>query len=217
VGKDQVRPFIWRGEQTGYGVAWICGKCGRLILAQVLGKREEPGLENLAVEVLSHLEDHGREGWNVWSLYDLRTELPEDFEVTKTQLRAGLTELTFDRKPERILVARWGMAETALRGSSLQDWTVKRLWGSLRGFHPVSEESGFRDHKALRFTGQAVAPLGMAVRLGRHLAQQAHADQLLGYVWHCAPTNRIYVIYGIVDLVSRELVDQVRDRTTCHE
>lgn len=216
VGKDQIRPFLWRGENAGYGVGWIC-KCGRLVLAQVLGDRDEPGLEALAVEILSHLEDHARQGWNLWSLYDLSTELPEGFQLTKTQLRAGLTELTFDRKPERVVTARWGMAETALRGTTLRSWAVTRLWKALRNFRPNSEEFSFRGHEGLRITGEAAAPLGMAVRLGKHLVQQSHADQLVGYVWHCAPSNRIYVVYGMVDVTHRDLLDQIRDRTICHE
>jgi hypothetical protein len=217
LGKDQIRPFVWRSETVSYGVGWICKKCNRLVLAQVLGHREEAGLEALAVEVLSHLEDHGRDGWKVWSLYDLYTEAPEDFTVSKSNFRAGLTELNFTRAAERIVVARWGMAETALRGTTLSGWARVQLYAPLRSYAPKMEELSFRDHETLRLTGEAGAPLGMALRVGRHLAQKVHADQLLGYIWHCPETNRLYVVYGIVDVNNRELVDQVRDRTKCHE
>lgn len=216
VGKDQVHPFQWRGaEQQAYGVGWIC-KCGRLVLAQVLGKPEEAGLEKLAVEVLAALEDHGTKGWQVWSMYELYTELPETFTLGNSSVRAGLTELSFQRDSERITVTRWGMAGTALRGGTLSQWARKQLWGALRSYNPTAEETSFRGHEALLLTGEAVAPLGLAVRLGRHLVQKTHADQLRGYVWHCPESNRLYAVYGIVDVGNRDLVAEVRERTVCH-
>lgn len=216
IGKDQIQPFTWRGEQAGYGVAWLCKKCGRVILAQLLGKTDEADLEQLAVRVLSSIQDHPAHDWVTWSLYDLHTEVPQGFEVTDTELRAGLTQLSFRRESERLVIARWGLAETALRGRSLKVWAGEQLDKQLRPYRPSVEETDFRGHVALHVTGEAITPLGMWFRLVRHLVQKEHADQLAGYIWHCAPTNRIYVVYGMVDVAHKDLVKQVRDRTRCH-
>lgn len=216
IGKDKVQPFTWRGEQAGYGVAWLCKQCGRVILAQLLGPAEEPNLEQLAVQVLSHIQDHPVGDWATWALYDLHTEVPQGFEVTGTELRAGLTQLSFRRETERLVIARWGMAETALRGRSLEAWAGEQLDKPFRLYRPSAEETEFREHTALQVTGEALTPLGTWVRLFRHLVQKEHADQLVAYIWHCPPTNRIYVVYGMVDVSHKDMIKEVRDRTRCH-
>lgn len=216
VGKDEMQAFTWQGKQKGYGVAWYCGKCGRIVIAQVLGQPEEPGLEERAVRLLANLEDHPRDEWVTWALYDLHTQVPKQFEQSGVVLRAGLTELSFRREPERIVVSRWGMAQFARRGRPLEAWARQQLGKQFRAMRPVAAETLFRGHEAVRVVGEAQTPLGPWVRIGRHLAKREHADQLVAYIWHCEPTNRIYVVYGIVDLAHRELLEQIRDRTRCH-
>ena len=216
LGQDTMRAYTWKGRTVGYGVAWACKQCGRVVLAQVLGRPEEKGLEALAVRVLSSLEDHPRGDWITWALYDLHTEMPKDFELAGSQLRAGLTQLSFKRDPERVVIARWGMAETALRGKSLEQWAQQQFGKVFRPFEPHGEELPYRDHPAYQVRGEALGPLGAWVRVGRHLLHQRYPDQLVAYLWHCAPTNRLYVVYGIVDLENRALVEQIRDRTRCH-
>ena len=151
-----------------------------------------------------------------WALYDLHTEVPTAFELMGSELRAGLTRLRFRRDPERITVARWGMAETALGNARLEQWAQRQYEKDLRMFRPVGEEFEFRGHPALKVAGEAAMPFGPWIRVARHLAHRDHADQLACYFWHCAETNRIYVVQGVVDVSHRDVVAEVRDRTCCH-
>lgn len=216
VGKDDMRAFTWQGKQAGYGVAWYCKACSRVVIAQVLGRPEEKHLEDRAVQVLATLDDHPKGDWTTWALYDLHTEVPNDFEQAGVSLRAGLTELTFKRDTEKIVVARWGMAQVALGGKSLDVWARKQFVKPWQSFHPHSDKAIFRSHDALTVSGQSSQPFGLAIRLGRHVARKVYPDQLIAHLWHCEPTNRIYVVYGIVDVVNRGLLTEIRDRTECH-
>ena len=212
VGKDDMRAFTWQGKQAGYGVAWYCKACSRVVIAQVLGRPDEKHLEDRAVQVLATLDDHPKGDWTTWALYDLHTEVPNDFEQAGVSLRAGLTELTFKRDTEKIVVARWGMAQVALGGKSLDVWARKQFVKPWQSFHPHSDKAIFRSHDALTVSGQSSQPFGLAIRLGRHVARKVYPDQLIAHLWHCEPTNRIYVVYGIVDVVNRGLLTEIRDR-----
>ena len=216
VNKDDMRAFTWKGQSAGYGVAWYCKQCSRVVIAQALGRPDEKDLEDRAVRLLSSIEDHPRGDWTTWSLYDLHTEVPRAFDQAGVNLRAGLTELTFKRDTEKLVVARWGMAEVARRGQSLESWARRQFQKQWQPFHPTGEAATFRGHEALTVTGQSTQPFGLVVRLGRHVARKDHADQLVAHIWHCEPTNRLYVVYGIVDVMHRSLLEEIRDRTRCH-
>ena len=216
VGKDDMRPFTWQGKQAGYGVAWYCKTCGRIIIAQALGRPDEKRLEEQAVRLLSSIEDHPTGDWTTWALYDLHTEVPTGFEQAGVVLRAGLTELSFKRDTEKLVVARWGMAEIALRGKSIDSWARRQFQKQWQSFHPTGQDTIFRAHDADLITGQSTQPFGLVIRLGRHVARKDYADQLVAHLWHCEPTNRLYVVYGTVDVSHRSMLEEIRDRTRCH-
>ncbi len=216
VNKDDMRAFSWQGKGAGYGVAWYCKQCSRVVIAQVLGRPDEKHLEANAVRLLSGIDDHPRGDWTTWALYDLHTEVPISFDHAGVNLRAGLTELAFKRDTEKVVVARWGMAGIARGDQSLDAWARRQFRKQWQSFHPTSEEAVFRGHEAVTVTGQSVQPFGLVVRLGRHVAHKDHADQLVAHIWHCEPTNRLYVVYGIVDVMHRDLLVEIRDRTRCH-
>lgn len=216
IGKQDMRAFRWQGKQAGFGVAWYCKTCGRVLLAQALGRPDEKDLESRAVRLLSAIEDHPRGDWTTWALYDLHTEVPRDFEQAGVSLRAGLTELSFKRDMERLVVARWGMAQVARGGGSLESWARRQFLKSWQAFHPSGQPTVFRGHEAVYVTGQSRQPFGLVVRLGRHMARKVYADQLVAHLWHCEPTNRLYVAYGFLDVANRALLEEIRDRTRCH-
>jgi hypothetical protein len=211
-----MRAFTFSGKQAGYGVAWYCKTCGRIIIAQALGRPEEKDLEDRAVKLLASLDDHPRGDWTTWALYDLHTEVPKDFDQSAVNLRAGLTELTFKRDTEKIIVARWGLADVARRGQSLDTWARRQFLKQWQSHHPTSEGSTFRGHEAVTVTGASTQPLGLVVRIGRHAARKVYADHLIAHIWHCEPTNRLYVVSGIVDVGNQSLLEEIRDRTRCH-
>lgn len=216
VNKDDMRAFAWRGHGAGYGVAWYCKECRRVVIAQALGRPDEKDLEERAARLLTGIEDHPRGDWVTWSLYDLHTEVPSDFLQAGVRLRAGLTELSFKRDTEKIVVARWGMAQIARRGQSLEAWARRQFMKQWQSFRPSSQPAAFRGDEALTVTGQSTQPFGLVVRLGRHVTRKDYADQLVAHIWHCETTNRLYVVYGVVDVLHRDVLAEVRDRTRCH-
>lgn len=113
-GKSSLQSFAWRGDAQAYGVIWYCPQCSRVTMAQVNGPLEE-NLRPLAVQILNSLEDHSREGWDVWSAFGLLCHIPEEFELQGQQLVTGLTQLHFARRQSVIRVARYGLADVVLK------------------------------------------------------------------------------------------------------
>lgn len=113
-GKSSLQGFAWRGDVQAYGVIWYCPHCSRVTMAQVSGELGE-NLRPLAVEILGSLEDHSREGWDVWSAFGLFCHIPSDFELQGQQLVTGLTQLHFAKRQSLIRVSRYGLADVVLK------------------------------------------------------------------------------------------------------
>jgi hypothetical protein len=137
--KDQVISFGWEGapdapSSCGFGAAWFCPTCDRVTFAHVLGHRgEKPAkIERLASEILTPLECHGEGGWDSWSLYDLRIEIPTEFELGRAQVLLNKIELEWvrprpvglygwGRRAERLKLSRFPAATALLADSSLKN------------------------------------------------------------------------------------------------
>ncbi len=213
--KDALETFAWHAEQDAYGAAWLCKQCGRVVIVQVIGPADEEALAQLAEKVIASITDHPTDGWNTWAAYDFVAQIPEDFELKDQKMMAGLIELSFERNTEKITVARWGMANVALRRHALDEWAQQELGKALAAYKPTSERIKYRGHGALTLTGKRVPLTHAARRLLRHLTGQQCADQLRGFIWHCQPDNKIYVVYGYLDYQNYDLAQQIRDRIVC--
>jgi hypothetical protein len=112
--KSSLQCFAWRGDVQAYGVIWYCPQCSRVTMAQVSGGLDE-NLKPLALDILRSLEDHSREGWDVWSVYGLLCHVPSDFELQGQQLVTGLTQFHFARRQSLINVSRYGLADVVLK------------------------------------------------------------------------------------------------------
>jgi hypothetical protein len=214
--KDGLATFAWRAGQQAYGAAWLCKQCERTVVAQVLGRPDDDKLRDIAQRVISSISDHPNDGWVTWAAYDFVCQIPEDFALTGQQMYPGLIKLSFARDTETIEVGRWGMAETLLNDKPLDDWLQSELGKDLRRHSPGSEETQFRGHHAIAFSGRKMPLLASAKRFIRHILGQPAPDRLVGYAWHCPPQNKIFVLYGLLDIQNYELADQIRDRIECH-
>lgn len=217
VKKDKLQTFAWHAEQDACGAAWLCRQCGRVVIAQVMGPAGEENLGQLAEQVIATVTDHPTGGWKTWAAYNFVAELPEDFELKNQKLRAGLIEFSFERDTEKATVACWGMANVALRRRSLKEWAEQELGKALSRYGPESEPIEHRGHPALAITGKRLLPFQGIQRFFRHVAGRPWADQLRGYVWHCEPENKIYVVYAYLDHDNYDLAEQIRDRIVCHQ
>ncbi len=214
-GKDSLETFAWSAEQNAYGAAWLCKRCGRVVITQVIGSADDQNLPELAQKVIATVTDHPSGEWTTWAVYDFVAEIPQDFKPDKQKMMAGLIQLSFVRDTEKITVARWGMANVALRHQTLDEWAQQEVGKALRRYDPQSEPIEYRQHPALALTGKQLLPWQGVQRLFRHLTNQPFADQLRGYVWHCEPENKIYVIHAYLDHANYDLAEQIRDRIVC--
>ena len=215
--KDGLATFAWRAQQQAYGAAWICKQCERTVIAQVLGRPDDDELRDTAQRVITSIGDHPVDGWVTWAAYDFVCQIPEGFALTNQQMYSALLKFSFTRDTETIEVGRWGMAETLLDDKTLDDWLQSKLRKELRQHSPRSEETQFRGHPAVAFSGTRMPLLSGVKRFVRHILGQPAADKLLGHAWHCPPQNKIYVLYGLFDAQNYELADQIRDRIECHK
>ncbi len=216
LGKSGVKTFSWEGSDKAVGAAWMCKKCGRNVIIQVLGNRDEKGLERVAEQIISSTKDHPDGDWTLWAVYDFQVELPSDFKPTKQKLVAGQVELSFARDTEKITVIRWGLANVALRDRSLDQWARKELWRQLKMYGPRSEPEEFHGHEGLRISGDRIVFHEALQRFIKHIRGQFYADRLTACVWHCPAENKIYVVQTYLDIANYGLADEIVARISCH-
>lgn len=214
--KQDLNCFAWRGDVEGYGAAWYCEDCERVMVIQVMAMPDEKG-EELAREVIGTMEDHPREGWIVWSTYGLQMEVPERFELSDQKLMAGLIELHFANRGEEIVGARWGMANVALRNKSLEKWAAAEIRGYHKNIKLEFEETTFRGHPAVAVSGYFSNPLKHIQSFVMHVAGRPYPEAVKGWVWHSVDENRIYYAGALLDEDHMEIIDRVADSVACPE
>ncbi len=219
--------FSWRqGESlSGAGLIWACETCGRVLISQVRAYGKEDAIA-LAKQVLESLEDHGREGKLLWALYGLDFEAPEEYALTGQSLLAGYLELRLQKptkrfqrgEPEGLRICRWGLAETVLATTSLRDWgeSAEALG---KGLYPsAARDTIIRGHPGLEIDGESRRLLR---RLKRGVvgmlrgSAEAGAPEARGRLWHCPPSNRIYLV-EMLSSQTTEALDGVVESLRCH-
>jgi len=216
--KAGVKCFHWKGGVEGYGAAWICKECGRTMIAQVMvppGQDEEEA-RDLAGSIMLGIEDHPRDGWVLWSAYGMDCWIPEDFKLSGQRLMAGLIEFSFEKETETIKVARWGMANVALKRKSLKEWTGGEMAKDFRKHAADAEESEVKGHEALDISGSNIAGVQLLHRFYFHCTGKLFADHFLAKAWHCEPTNSIHYVETYLDRENVGLVDEIVGRVECH-
>lgn len=184
--KAQLASFGWKSDGAtlgqGYGVAWQCEKCRRVVVAQTIGRGgERPGkLQNLASEVFGSMECHGSGGWETWSVFGLRVEIPEEFRLDKARLLTGRIEFDWTRgatrgmmayfaRDERIALSRHALANVLLQNESLHDWARRVVMGA-------DKRTFYRALQAAPLPGN-LAPRGKPPRDVKTRAARVLADE----------------------------------------
>ncbi len=221
VSKRQMRKrdlncFAWHEEISGYGAAWYCEDCERAMVIQVMVKPEEDG-QDLAAEVIGNMEDHPVDGWVTWSTYGLKFQTPERFDLSQQKLMAGLIELTFEDSGEQIVAARWGMANIALGGGSLEGWAEREIKQFHKGVRLEFEQTQFRGHPAVHVTGTFVNPLRYFQSFVMHVLRRPYAEVVNGWAWHSEEENRIYYVGTLLDEKNTDIAEEIARRVDCPE
>jgi hypothetical protein len=217
--KSDILGFAWKADHQGCGMLWHCPDCDRIVIAQVLGTLEED-VPHLASKVLSSLEDHGKQGWDTWSVYGLEFQMPAAFLLEKHKLLTGQLELEFVRqKTQRILVSRWAMADTLLKEATFEEWmtySLRQRHGKEYRF-TLQESTTIKGHLALIYAGR-IKPIIQRVKdASVRFVLRRPRPILCVQAWHCAPSNKIFATHFFLPPHQERLVEEVTESVGCHE
>ncbi len=214
--RSSYRYFHWRGDSDAWGVAWYCRGCGRTTIVQVLGPPSED-VRALAESVIASLHDHPEGDWILWALYELWCEVPRQYRLTGERLMTGLLELKFEHGRSKLRITRWGLANVALRGTTLEKWLRDKNRKEWRFFTVKTGPAEVNGHSAVAVSGvPAAAPVRMFGTTLRLLGR-TYPDNLRGAAWLCEPTNKIFNVEAVVDPSDEEMVAEIISRVRCHE
>lgn len=214
--KRDLTCFAWSGGVSGYGAAWYCEDCQRVMVVQVMSRPDEDG-RALASSIIGSIEDHPHEGWVTWSTYGLQLQTPERFELREQKLMAGLIQLKFEDKGEEIVSARWGMANVALGTGALEDWAAREIGTLHKGIKLSYEETEFRGHPAVLVSGYFSNPLKHVQSFVMHVMGKPYPEAVKGWAWHSEEENRLYYVGTLLDENNAELAEEIAHRVACPE
>ena len=208
--------FSWTGAGRGQGKIWYCEKCHRVVIAQVVGQaRDQSAIAAIASQLFASLHDHSDGGYDLWALYDLQVEIPDDFRLLEQKLLSGYLSLTFGRHGEKIILDRWGLANMTLKKFKLEEWFQNNVQVNLKRMKR-DEVEGDRGHGMAHFSGGI--PLLLLARLLRDTvgSMRRFPTRYEGAVWLCAESNKIFALQTLRSKKSDTLWQDVADRLICH-
>lgn len=217
--RDVSRTFTWRADRRASGRIWHCRECGRLVIAQVTGAQGR--VSAIAPEVLRSLECHSQNpGRQLWSLYDLMTELPTDYALRgKPQLLNIYVQLPFalGQSTDTMTVEQWGVANVQLRGSYLDEWFRKKNMANEAMLRYSSSELTVHGHPALLLTGRRWGLYYWASQALPQLARlQMPATHYAACLWECPDKNKVHLVQSFSRRPILDTVMQIVERTPCH-
>ncbi len=208
--------FSWTGAGRGQGKIWYCEQCHRVVIAQVVGPaRDQGAIAAIASQLFASLQDHTRDGYDLWALYDLQVEIPTDFRLQEQKLLSGYLSLTFGRHGEKIIVDRWGLANMALKKFKLDEWFQNNAQVRLKRLKQSDVESA-KGHAVSHYSGGI--PLLVLARLLRDTvgSMRRFPTRYDGGVWECAESNKIFALQTLRSSKSETLWREILDRCVCH-
>ena len=234
-GKEQIQNFGWRGDaqspaSCGFGVAWHCPTCERVVFAHLLGQKGEnpKNVEKIAANVFPTLECHGEGGWETWSAFELRAEIPVEFVLFKAQFLVNKVELEWirpkptgiyglGRRAERLKIARFPVANVLLDGKTLEEWSEWNLGSKNKQLAlEKGEETEFNGHQAWRARG-GVKDLRIRASIWFFdfiLRRKTPKGEVLA--WQCPQSNRLFSFESEVSVVNSHVPDGVLESLECH-
>lgn len=206
--------FTWKSDRKAQGRIWKCDACGRILIAQLSGAlNDDISIE--ASKIFSTFIDHSEDNWKIWGIYGLVTEVPPDYVLEKHQLMSGYIQLVFKKKNDKIVIERWGLANTVLKNTALKDWFMLRSVYELRPYRFEIENVQFEEEQGLRLHGRRSSIKEHLRTVSEFLTLQKPSYKLDGYVWHCDESNKIFSIYT-VHSKNENVIDEILERTVCH-
>ncbi len=215
-GERTAIAFQYSGGGKGQGKIWHCHTCNRLVIAQIAGiQRESNAIQSVAAQLFATLYDHSSDGFDLWALFGMQAYVPESFRLHTQRVFSGHLRLVFLRNGEKIVIDRWGLADTTLKRFQLEEWFQINVPLALKRMEKT-EETLARGHSALVYKGAVNMPEKARIfREARGLALPL-ATLYEGGVWHCVEENKIYAVQTYLGRKSEPLMQQIMTRCLCH-
>lgn len=212
-GERVAHHFSWSGGGQGQGKIWRCARCRRVVIAQVVGQARDP-VGDVAAQLFGSLRDHGEDGWEAWALYDMVAAVPDDFRLRAQKLMSGYLRLEFERRGERIVLERWGLASVALKKFTLAEWF--RRMGDVPARAAVEAEETDAGHAAVWCAGSIRGPLAWARALRDAAGSLRPASRYAARCWTCEESNKVYAVQVWHNRRTEGLLEEVAARCQCH-
>jgi hypothetical protein len=210
--------FKWTGDRKAFGALWHCKETRRVVIAQVLGDRSgRKGLAGASEIILASVENRDAEaGWRLWSLYDLKIELPSRFQLASQQLMNVYLRISLADGTDRLSVEQWAVANVARKDAYLDAWLEVNARGELTQAHYRAEESSVAGHAAVAMRGGlAFGPAW--VQASRELMSlRIPATRFSARAWHCEPSNKIYLVQSLRPFRATDPLEALVSRVRCH-
>ena len=226
--KDRLTNFGWIGGSSSlaaqsWGVSWQCPDCKRVVVAHILGRGDEKPerVRELAGRVLESLECHSEGGWQTWSVFDLRVEMPEAFRLERAKLVTGRLELDWvrgqtggqfgwARRNERVQLMRFSLASTLMQNEDLSQWAQRVIKESDKKFRwkklEATEILGC-DGLSSRGAWKDLRKVFIHRVLDKTRKKAPSPPQLR--IWHDEKTNKIFVLKSDVQPENAHVVNDI--------
>lgn len=206
--------FTWRADRKAEGRLFRCPECNRAVIVQVSGMPGDP-VSAVAATALPSVRDHSEGGWRTWAMYDLRAEVPPGYKLEKHRLMAGYLQLQFRKGANQLILERWGLANVALKKTTLGEWFAQRMRVDLTGFSYRVEELSDEPEPAVQAVGRRSGILGAYRTINDLSKLRMPAMRLDTYAWICEESNKIYSAQSMHTRRER-IMDEVIARVECH-
>lgn len=209
-----VLSFTWRADRKAQGRLWRCEQCSRVMIAQVSGTHSDE-VSSVASSILPTVVDHSEAGWRTWAMYDLVADIPVGYALERHKLMSGYIQLVFRKKTNKLIIERWGIANVALKNTSLREWIKERMGRDLEPYDFKIEDIEFEEEIGVVIEGRRSGLLQMLKSAFEFITFRRPATRLDGYAWVCSESNRIYSVQSI-HTCREDVLDGVLERVVCH-
>jgi hypothetical protein len=114
--------FSWSGETvSARGAVLFCPKCRNATFVQFYMKAAEKA-DDPPGELLASFQDHPKNGAVIWSIFDIRAVVPEEFRLVHHRFSPGEYTISLSAGRRHLTLHRWGPAAVLLSEKDLEQF-----------------------------------------------------------------------------------------------
>lgn len=117
-----IEGFSWNeGGWDAKGVTLYCPECGNAALLQFFRRTGHDSDETATLSLLRSFSDHSKTDVRMWSVFDVRVELPTAFSHLRHRFQPGAYEMAFHQRTLVLTLFRWAAAPVWTRYRTLAE------------------------------------------------------------------------------------------------